>query len=465
VVRPAAPRRADDARVRQLARETFVLGFPLLVMDLVRRAHPLTQSGFRRFPPAAHKVIPGLFHDDPHCLHTSAFADLATAPAVLRLPNTYGRYLSVTLFDSAGEPFAALGSRTGHSVGGEILLAGPEWRDQPADPAPHVRAPSDSIWAISRILARSEADRGVTEALAKRQRLIQRGVDVRSTQGAPPGDDEAAALELAPLSQIAATPPQLLLHRLTVLLERAPRPFQREWGEALGRRLAQLAAETDRTGAERTTEPMRRGFADGWKDIQTSGREEGARAAGDWRPVPAFDEADAAAPAAPAVRVLASLGAPLREDILSLRCFADEAGRPLNGAEQYRILLLGSALPPSLAGWRLTAHNGPDRPGEVIGDDGRLVMGCEDALELSLQREPPPGGPNGNWLLTPPGPFELTLRLYFPTQAALSGAWRMAPVERLGSRLDGRPREREPPPPAPPPPSPRDCGPQTISAC
>src|SRR5262245_34441353 len=114
-------------------------------MDAIRRAHPLAPSGFRRFPPGAQQLICDLFGDDPDCLHTSAFADLAVRPSVLHLPNTHGRYLSVTLFDAVGEPFASFGSHSGDVLDSDLLIAAPHWHGEAASGVRALRAPCDSV--------------------------------------------------------------------------------------------------------------------------------------------------------------------------------------------------------------------------------------------------------------------------------------------------------------------------------
>ena len=45
------------------------------------------------------------------------------------------------------------------------------------------------------------------------------------------------------------------------------------------------------------------------------------------------------------------------------------------------------------------------------------------------------GEPRANWLPAPTGTFHLILRLYQPTQAALSGTWKPAPVLRADETL------------------------------
>jgi hypothetical protein len=408
-------------------------------MDAIRRAHPLAPSGFRRFPAGAHHIVPGLFTDDPDCLHTSAVADLATAPSVLHLPNTHGRYLSVTLFDAAGEPFASLGSSSGDILDNDVLVAGPQWHGEASRGVRALRAPSDLVWALSRIIARSAADRGAVEALAARQRFSP----------SPPSNGPVSAsawpelgpLELTSLREIAEMEPLHLLHRLMLLIERAPRAAQEEVGVAIRGRCALLGVDLAGKDDGPPREMMLRGFADGWKAIEAARQAEAPDISGEWR----MCASRAPAPTAPVARaafLFDRLGAPLPEDVVSFRCWADEAGRPLVGAEQYRIFFSASALPPALSAWRLTAHNGHGRPGEVIGDHSPLTMGRDGSLELILRREPADRGPAANWLRIPPGPFQLTLRLYLPSPEALPG-WRMAKVERLGSRLGSRRGEQE----------------------
>jgi hypothetical protein len=437
VVQPPASSASPDATARQLSCEIFVLGFPLVLMDTIRRAHPLAVSGFRLFPPASQDLVPGLFHDDPDCLHTCAIVDLATGPSVLHLPNTHGRYISVTLIDAAGEPFAGLGSRTGDHLAGDIVLAGPNWRGEVREGVRALRTPCDSVWAVTRIIGRSVADRPTVESFAARQSFSFG----QAADAAPPGGTTHKfgmdVLDLGALRQIAAVEPPALFHRLLQLVDRAPRPVQERLGVAVRGRLSLL----DRSRAEtegRTGEAMMRGFADGWNAIAAARRVMVAEPSSQWTSA-TQDVAATAGPAVRAAAVLSALGAPLRDDILTLSCNADESGRPLTGEEQYRIVLSAARLPPALSAWRLTAPGRDTRtPGDVIGDHSPLILGPNGSLELFIQKDPPRRRQQVNWLRAPAGPFELKLRLYAPTLDALDGTWRMVAVERLGSRADGR---------------------------
>ncbi|CAN7373183.1 DUF1254 domain-containing protein [Phenylobacterium sp. LjRoot219] len=427
------PAKSPDAAARQLACEVFVLGFPLILMDAVRRAHPLASSRFRRLPPGSHELLPGLFDDDPDCLHSCAVMDLGLGPAALHLPNTHGRYLSVTLIDAAGEPFASLGSRTDSHLINDAVVAGPHWHGEVRPGMKAFRSPSDMVWAVSRILARSAADHAIVEGLAARQFLSPALGPADEADAAPTKLD---MLELTAIRQVAGTEPHLLLFRMHQLIARAPRAAQERLDVAIRGRLSMI--QTQFEASPQSEEAMARGFADGWKAIQAARTAQIAPPSRDWT---SLDAGPAAlTPTSRAALVLQRLGAPVREDVLTLRCNADESGRPLTGEEQYRIRFAADGLPPAQSAWRLTAHGRQASVScGVIGDHSPLVVGENNALELLIQRDPPARPLSPNWLRAPPGPFELKLRLYGPTAEALAGSWRMVAVERLGSRGDGRP--------------------------
>ena len=452
MVESSRPAKSPDAVARQLASEIFVLGFPLILMDSVRRAHPLASTRFRRLPPGSHELLPGLFDDDPDCLHSCAVMDLAVGPAVLHLPNTHGRYLSVTLIDAAGEPFASFGSRTDDHLVSDAAIAGPRWRGDVRSGCRAFRAPSDMVWAVSRILARSAADHAIVEGLAARQSISPSLGPADEPDAAPAKLD---VLELTAIREVAGTEPHLLLYRIQQLIDRAPRATQERVDAAIRARRSMI--ETQLEHSARTEEAMARGFLDAWKAIQAARQAQIAPPSSAWTSPDAGPAA--LTPTSRAALVLQRLGAPMREDVLTLRCNADESGRLLTGEEQYRILFAPDGLPPAHSAWRLTAHG---RQGSVscgvIGDHSPLVVGADGTLELLIQRDPPARRLSPNWLRAPPGPFELKLRLYGPAPEALAGGWRMVAVERLGSRGDGRPDSPARRPLRPRPRRPRDLG-------
>lgn len=120
----------------------------------------------------------------------------------------------------------------------------------------------------------------------------------------------------------------------------------------------------------------------------------------------------------------------------------DADGEPFDGAHRYQIKL--DTLPPAKAFWSVTMYDtsydgtagylvenlinryliNSTTPGLVYGEDGSLT--------ITIQREQPQdAAEQANWLPAPEGPFYLTMRIYWPEQAALDGTWTPPSVVRI----------------------------------
>jgi hypothetical protein len=54
-----------------------------------------------------------------------------------------------------------------------------------------------------------------------------------------------------------------------------------------------------------------------------------------------------------------------------------------------------------------------------------------NSQESSVQNESPGKDKEANWLPSPKGPFNMTMRLYAPSADALTGRWNPPPVTRV----------------------------------
>ena len=86
-------------------------------------------------------------------------------------------------------------------------------------------------------------------------------------------------------------------------------------------------------------------------------------------------------------------------------------------------------MPPARAFWSVTLY-GPDgyfvkNPIQrfAIGDRDPLKFNEDGSLDLVIQHDAPGGDKDRNWLPTPEGGFNLTLRIYWPKDEALQGSW------------------------------------------
>jgi len=60
-----------------------------------------------------------------------------------------------------------------------------------------------------------------------------------------------------------------------------------------------------------------------------------------------------------------------------------------------------------------------------IDDDGGLT--------LYIQNESPGKDKEANWLPAPKGPFSVVMRLYWPKAEALTGQWKIPPLQKRES--------------------------------
>jgi hypothetical protein len=131
------------------------------------------------------------------------------------------------------------------------------------------------------------------------------------------------------------------------------------------------------------------------------------------------------------------LGANLPEDAIYPLNLADDTGKPLDGASNYTIHFDKGDIPPVEAFWSITLY---DSDGfQVANSLNRFAVSSwmpfhtnpDGSLDLYFQNESPGADKEANWLPAPKGPFNLTMRLYAPKSAALTGKWNPPPVTKV----------------------------------
>ena len=107
-------------------------------------------------------------------------------------------------------------------------------------------------------------------------------------------------------------------------------------------------------------------------------------------------------------------------------------GQPLDGSHRYTLTFAAEGLPPVKAFWSLTMYSLPQQQLVANSIDRYLinspmlpdmVRDADGGITIAIQQRPPAGDRDANWLPAPDGPFMMVLRLYWPEQAVLDGAW------------------------------------------
>lgn len=130
------------------------------------------------------------------------------------------------------------------------------------------------------------------------------------------------------------------------------------------------------------------------------------------------------------------LGAGVKEDIIYPTAFVDRDGAPLDGAYNYAIHFDKAFLEtPKNGVWSVSAyrenfyvHNAIERYGLPPGDPKPNPDG---SLDIYLQAKSPGADKESNWLPTPPsGMFNVTIRIYNPSDDVLRPGYRFPPIIR-----------------------------------
>ena len=115
--------------------------------------------------------------------------------------------------------------------------------------------------------------------------------------------------------------------------------------------------------------------------------------------------------------------------------FNDGKGEPLSGGSYYRLSLPANI--PATNFWSVTLYEAESasglangQPFPSLGSRDRPVQNADGSTDLYLGPEAPEGKA-GNWLATVPGKgYFAIIRLYGPTEAALSGSWKPGDIEK-----------------------------------
>ena len=163
--------------------DAYVYGYPLLVMDSLRRVTtnvvapegtlaPMGQfAHHRRFPDASDgSSIAGASLDT---LYSLAWLDLSQSAFLLRLPVVEGRFYMMPILDGWTEVIGNPGTRTTGASPVEYAITGPRWRgDLPAG-VEHVQCGTDMVLLVGRTYCSgTEADYEAVHGLQDQYTLI-----------------------------------------------------------------------------------------------------------------------------------------------------------------------------------------------------------------------------------------------------------------------------------------------------
>ncbi len=415
------PLSAHD-QLREAARDAWIYALPLIEIAMTRAKRGdfggeiNTLSHTRDLADHRMRAVTTPNNDT---LYTSAQIDLSAGPVSITLPAAGERYLSLALMDAYTNNFAILGTRATGPDGGIFSLVGP---NDAAEGPNVVRAPTNHVWALARILVDGAPD-------LEAARAIQSSF---SLQGPAAPQAKAHARRSAPWNEyfasvdelMAANPPPVtdlaLLRKISALglgkgdfsVER----FSAEEAAAIEAGVAEARVAVRRGGGGAN-------WIDGWfyprADLGDFGQSYAYRAG----------VALAGLAALPPVEAMYMRG-------------RGERGGIYDGHKSWRLHFPADQLPAVNSFWSLSLYEATadgqfffaDNPIDrySIGDrTAGLTYNDDGSLDIWIGNERPGGERDANWLPAPPAPFALFMRAYLPKPALLDGSYRLPPVTAL----------------------------------
>lgn len=428
--------------------DAYVYFYPLLSMDITRKQFTNIEPGREfgkgpmntfvnvpQYPPADFK---GVVRSNFDTLYSIAWLDLTKEPQVISAPDTDGRFYLLPMLDMWSDVFASPGWRTTGTQAGQFLVTPPGWTGAVPAGLSHLPAPTSFVW----IIGRTKTD-GAKDYAAVHK--IQAGYTVTplSRLGKEP---EAVSVKIDPAVDMK-TPPKIQVDTMSVahyfsyaadLLKLNPphstdQPMLAQLkriGIEVGKPFSMEALDPQIQAALQTVPQDAQALMQ-WK-LPTL-----ARVVNGWSMNTDTMGVYGNYYLKRAIVAQVGLGANLPEDAIYPLNIGDSSGKPLDGANNYRLHFAKGEAPPVNAFWSITLY---DPEGfQVANSLNRFAVSswmpfktnADGSLDLYFQNESPGKDLEANWLPAPKGAFNLTMRLYGPKAEALNGKWDPSPIEKI----------------------------------
>jgi hypothetical protein len=437
------------AEARAIAKEAYVYGYPLVDSYRILHSYFVDQGGpeyrgpwneihntARVFTPAD-KAMQTPNSDTPY---SQLGLDLRSEPMVLTVPAVEaGRYYSAECNDLYTFIFSYIGSRRTGNGAGSYLIAGPDWRGEaPPGVIEVIRCETELAFIFYRTQLFGPDDIGNVKR-------VQAGYAVQPLSAfvGSPAPPPASKIEFRkPITANEQRTSLEFFNLLNFVLGFCPtHPSELD----LMARFAKLGV-----GGGRVFDPksfptdvqkaIGDGMADAWAALALFMKRVDA---GEFGSSDAFGSREFLKNnylfrMAGTVR---GIWGNAKEEAIYPTYFVDTDGKPVDASSNRYILRFPPGkLPPANAFWSLTLYELPSMlltanpPQRYLVNSPMLPQLKTDpdgGLTLYVQKDSP--GPEGeaNWLPAPNGPFFCALRIYWPKDEALTGAWTAPKMQRV----------------------------------
>ncbi len=444
LIMPMAAPCADDkltaAEARDLAKEAWLFGLPLVMFEkqldystYTRKPQetraPINQfAQYRKFVDASNRLVVGFNVDN---LYSLASLDLSKEPIVLSMPDMGKRYWLMQIIDAWNGVPAAPGSRTHGGKARSFLIAGPNWKGVAPKGMEVLRCPTNLAMIGGRTYCAGSADYADVNRLQDQYKLTP--LSAWGTKYVPPTDvplkKGVDGKTLVNVQVMSLTSDQFFGNLNRLMATNPPYPAD---GPML-KKLARLGIKPGASFSSASFGPEIKAAIDKGVAMGKAAMEEEAKKLGknvnNW--MLTYDMGRYGTRYAyRAAWTFAGFGGNLLEDAFYPLAILDADGNKLTGEHSYTLTFKKGQCPPAQAFWSITLY---DMDGYLVenplnryavGDRSNLKPNPDGSLTVYIQSKSPGAEKEANWLPEPKsGPFKLAMRLYAPKKKVVNGSW------------------------------------------
>ena len=448
VMPSTAHAKLGKGEARRIAEEAFIYGFPMVMNygTLYSYAIDKTSGQFkapfnqifneaRVFTPKDTAIVTPN-SDTPYSFLNM---DLRAEPIVLCVPEVEkGRYYSVQLVDMYTFNYGYIGSRTTGNGAGCYMVVGPGWKGEtPARIKKVLRSGTEFSLAGYRTQLFNPAD-------IDNVKKIQAGYTVQTlshflNRPAPPAAPEINWPKID--KKMADADP---LSYLGFILQFCPPVGPAAVEKPLRASFAKIGIEPGKPFAPdpELRGELELGIKEGLAKIE-QGRASFGRDVNGWRVATGGFGDRAAYKGSWLMRAVVAAAGIYANDpaeaVYPILVTDSQGNKPDGSQSRYTLTFGKGQLPPANAFWSVTMYDGKtqllvENPihrylinSPMLPD---LKQGADGSLTLYIQKDSPGADEQSNWLPAPDGPIYLVMRIYWPKEAALNGAWKPPAVQR-----------------------------------
>jgi len=344
------------------------------------------------------------------------------------------------MMDAWTNIFASPGKRTTGTKAGHFAITGPGWSGTLPKGVTEIKSPTNMVWIIGRTQTNGPKDYPAVHAIQNGYKLVP-----LSSFGQPYTPPEGKVdpnidMKTPPVEQLQKMSTEAYFNRMASLLKSNPPPASeapildklKTIGIVPGGKFD--PAKLDPAVAK----GLEKSVSVAMEQLQAASKETGAPVNG-WRVPPMVLGNFGSDYGARAVVALIGLGANLPQDAVYPSAFVDGDGKPLNGANRYVVHFDKGATPPVNAFWSVTMYDADSffvaNPISryAISSWMPLKKNADGAIDIYVQRESPGKDKESNWLPAAEKDFNMTLRMYWPTEKApsiIDGTWRPPAIKQ-----------------------------------